>query len=470
MPSSAQPRSPSPDPTAARSAFRGTLVDFVSDPAVDPDARRVVDDGILVVAGGRIEAAGPASALLPALGEVEVVDHRGRILMPGFIDAHVHYPQLEMIASHGEQLLSWLERYTFPTEARFADPTHAARIAEAFLDALLRHGTTTAVVLGTVHRVSADAIFEAARRRGLRLVAGQVMMDRNAPAALCDTPQSAYDDATALIEAWHQRPGSRLSYAVTPRFAATSSPDQLRVAARLRQEHPGVFMHTHWAENRDEIDWVRQLYPGSASYLRVYDDFGLLGPRAVLAHGVHVEPGDVEVLVRTGSTVALCPSSNLFLGSGLFDLPGLRRAGVSVAMGTDVGAGTSLSMLRTLADAYSITQLRRSMTPDGAATPPVSVDEAFYAITRGGARALGLGAQIGSFEPGMEADFVVLHPAATPLLALRSARAQSLDEQLFALMMLGDDRAIEATYVQGRRWVDPARESAVHDAAASVAR
>lgn len=456
MPASAQPRSPSPAQPGARSAFRGTLVDFVGDPAVDPSARRHVEDGIVVVAEGRIDAVGPASALLPGLGDVEVVDHRGRILMPGFIDAHVHYPQLEMIASHGEQLLAWLSRYTFPTEARFADQAHADRVAQAFLDELLRHGTTTAVVLGTVHRVSAEVIFAAARRRGLRLVAGQVMMDRNAPASLCDTPQSAHDDATALIEAWHERPGTRLSYAVTPRFAATSSPAQLEVAAGLYQEHPGVFMHTHWAENRDEIDWVRRLFPEHASYLRVYDDFGLLGPRALLAHGVHVEPDDLDVLRRTGSTVVLCPSSNLFLGSGLFDLARLRRAGVPVAMGTDVGAGTSLSMLRTLADAYSVTQLRRSMLADGAQAPPLSVDEAFYAITRGGARALGLEAKVGSFEPGTEADFVVLDPGATAMLARRTARAESIDERLFALMVLGDDRAIEATYVQGRRWTDPA--------------
>ncbi|MCA9708030.1 MAG: guanine deaminase [Myxococcales bacterium] len=391
----------------------------------------------------------------------EIIEHHGRILMPGFVDAHVHYPQLEMIASYGEQLLQWLERYTFPTERRFGDPAHAAAIAEAFLDELLRHGTTTAVVLGSVHRASADAIFEAAARRGLRLVAGQVMMDRHAPADLCDTPQSAYDDATALIEAWHERPGTRLSYAVTPRFAATSSPAQLEVAARLRREHPGVFMHTHWAENLDEVEWVRQLYPASASYLGVYDDFGLLGPRAVLAHGVHVAPGDLERLAETGSTVALCPSSNLFLGSGLFDLAALQRAGVSIALGTDVGAGTSLSMLRTLADAYKVTQLRRAVAGQPGARP-LSVDDAFHAITRGGARALGLHAHIGSFEPGKEADFVVLDPAATPLLALRTARAESLDERLFALMMLGDDRAVEATYVQGQRWSPrlPAREGA----------
>ncbi|MEM9461337.1 MAG: guanine deaminase [Myxococcota bacterium] len=438
------------DPAVVRAAFRGTLVDFVADPAVDPSARRHVDDGIVVVADGRIEAAGPASALLPGLADVDVVDHRGRILMPGFIDAHIHYPQMEMIASHGEQLLAWLRRYTFPTETRFGDRAYAEGIAEAFLDELLRNGTTTAVVMGSVHPVSAEVIFAAAQRRGLRLVAGQTMMDRNVPESLQDTPQSAYDAAAALIEAWHERPGTRLHYAVTPRFAASSSPAQLRLAAQLRREHPGVFVHTHWAENREEIDWVRQLYPQSASYLRIYDDFELLGPRTVLAHGVHTEPDDLEVLGRTGATVALCPSSNMFLGSGLFDLPRLRRAGVSLAIGTDVGAGTSFSMLRTLADAYKVTQLRRAVydEPDARA---LAVDEAFYLVTLGGARALGFEGSIGRLSPGMEADFVVLDPQATPLLALRTSRAESLDERLFALMMLGDDRAVAATYVQGQR-------------------
>ncbi len=433
-----------------RLAIRGTLVDYVADPAEDEAARRVVEDGVLVIADGLIEARGPADALLSGF-EGPVMDHRGDFVMPGFIDAHIHYPQMEMIASHGEQLLQWLERYTFPTEQRFEDPEHAAAIAEHFLDELLRNGTTTAVVLGSVHRVSADAIFEAADRRGLRLVAGQVMMDRNAPESLRDTPQSAYDDATALIDAWHERPGTRLSYAVTPRFAATSSPEQLRVAAQLRQEHPRVFMHTHWAENRDEVQWVRQLFPDSASYLRVYDDFGLLGARTVLAHGVHVAPGDVDVLRATGSTVAYCPSSNLFLGSGLFDLHGLRQAGVSVALGTDVGAGTSFSQLRTLADAYKVAQLRRALTDDGAGAPSLGVDEALHLVTRGGAGALGLEAKIGTLEVGMEADVVVLDPEATPLLAMRSGRAESVEEQLFGVMVLGDDRAVAATYVGGRR-------------------
>ena len=446
---------PQAHPSSDRIVVRGTLVDYVADPgdvvADDPGARRHIDDGVLVVSGGRIEAHGPAQELLPGLGDVPVVDHRDRIVVPGFIDAHIHYPQLEMIASHGEQLLQWLERYTFPTEQRFSDPAHAATIAEEFLDELLRNGTTTAVVMGSVHRVSADAIFTAAERRGVRLVAGQTMMDRNAPTGLSDTPQSAYDDATALIDAWHQRPGTRLSYAVTPRFAVTSSPEQLRVAARLREEHPSTYVHTHWAENRDEVEWVRRLYPESASYLRVYDDFGLLGPRTVLAHGIHLAPGDVEVLQSTGSAIAHCPSSNLFLGSGLFDLAALRQAGVRIAMGTDVGAGTSFSMLRTLSDAYKVAQLRRVLTDDGANARSLAVDEALYLITLGSARALGLDAHIGSFDVGKEADFVVLDPEATPLLARRASRAESLEEQLFALMMLGDDRVVEATYVQGQR-------------------
>lgn len=434
-----------------RFGVRGTLLDYVGDPAVDPAARRHVEDGLLVVAGGRVEAYGPADDLLAGL-DGPVIDHRGRWVVPGFIDAHVHYPQLEMIASHGEQLLEWLTRYTFPAEERFGEVAHAVAVAAAFLDELLRHGTTTAVVLGSVHRGSAEALFEAARARGMRLVAGQVMMDRNAPPTLCDTPQSAYDDATALIGSWHERPGTRLSYAVTPRFAATSSPEQLRVAGQLRREHPGVFMHTHWAENRDEVAWVERLFPESGSYLRVYDDFGLLGPRAVLAHGIHLAPGDLEVLRESGSAVAHCPSSNLFLGSGLFDLAGMRAAGVPVAVGTDVGAGTSLSLLSTLADAYKVAQLRRALVEGMAGVASMTVDEAFYLATLGGARALGLDEHIGSFEIGKEADFVVLDPRATPLLARRSARAESVEELLFAMMVLGDDRTVAETYVGGRTW------------------
>ena len=437
-----------------RHALRGTLVDVMDSPDGEGPVLRHVDDGVLVIQGGEIVAVGEAATLLPTLGGVDVHDHRGRLLLPGFIDAHLHYPQTEMIGAFGEQLLQWLSRYTFPTEARFADPEHAAAIAERFLDELLRNGTTTAVVLGSVHRSSADAIFEAAAARGLRLVAGQVMMDRNAPENLRDTPQSSYDDGLALIEQWHERPGTRLSYAVTPRFAATSSPEQLQAAARLLQEHPGVFMHTHWAENRDEIAWVKELYPESSSYLRVYHDHGLLRRRSVLAHGVHPAPGDLALLAETGATVAFCPTSNLFLGSGLFDLPGARKAGVHVGLGTDVGAGTSFSMLQTMAEAYKVGQLRRSL-PDAQGVAPLSVAQALYSATLGSARGLGLDAHIGSLEVGKEADVIVLDPKATPLLELRMGRAETVEEQLFALMILGDDRAVEATYVHGRRWRSP---------------
>ncbi len=440
---------------APRRAFRGTLVDFTGDPIAEPGALREVEDGLLVVEDGRVAAAGPAAELLPRWPELEVVDHRGRILMPGFVDAHIHFPQMEMIGAYGEQLLEWLERYTFPTEARFEDPAHAAVIAERFLDELLRNGTTTALVLGSVHREATDVLLGAAARRGLRLVGGRVMMDRNAHESLHDTPQSAYERDKGLIEAWHRRPGSRLSYAVTPRFAVTSSPAQLEVAAQLRREHPDVYVHTHWAENRAEVDWVRTLYPEAETYLDVYHRAGLLGPRTVLAHGIHVEPGDLERLAQTRATVAFCPSSNLFLGSGLFDRHGSREAGVSVAIGTDVGAGTSFSLLRTLSDAYKVSQLRRAGGEAIARAPALTAAEGFYLLTLGGARALGLDEHIGSFTPGKEADFVVLDLGATPLLALRTSRAESLEERLFALMILGDDRAVVATHVQGERWLDP---------------
>jgi guanine deaminase len=339
--------------TAPSRALRGEIVSFDDDPRVSSDALRHWQDGLLVIEAGRIAAVGEASRLLAALPRgMPVEDWRGRLILPGFVDTHIHYPQTDIIASHGEQLLTWLERYSFPIERRFGDPALARETAEFFLDELLRNGTTTALVFATVHPESVEAIFEAAAARRLRLAAGKVLMDRNCPEYLRDTAQSGYDQSLALIRRWHGK--DRLSYAVTPRFAPTSSEAQLEAAAALYRENPGVLMQTHVAENRDEVAWVRKLFPGARSYLDVYYRFELLGPRAVLAHGIYLDDRDRAQLAATGASIAFCPTSNLFVGSGLFNYGKMHAAGARVALATDVGGGTSFSMLRTMHEAYKV--------------------------------------------------------------------------------------------------------------------
>jgi guanine deaminase len=426
-------------------AFRGSLLHCLNDPgghnSIDNAAVEYFEDGLLLVADGRIEKTGPAAALLADLpDDIVIEDYRGKLIVPGFIDCHIHYPQTDLIASYGTQLLDWLETYTFPTESRFADSEHAAEAAGFFIDELLRNGTTTALVLGTVHPQSVDAIFTAAGRRNLRLMAGKVLMDRNCPEYLRDTPDSAYGDSKALIERWHGQ--DRLLYAITPRFAPTSSAEQLQRAGQLAAEHPDTFIHTHVAENRDEVDWVARLFPESRSYLDVYDRFGLLRERAVYAHCLHLDREDRRRVAQTGAAMAFCPTANLFLGSGLFDLAAARELGVRVGLGTDVGGGTSFSQLRVLSEAYKVLQLQ------GQTLAPL---QALYLLTLGSARALYLDDKIGSFATGKEADFVVLDPAATPLLARRMKTAGDITEKLFALIMLGDDRVVAATYVLGQR-------------------
>ncbi len=423
--------------------FRATLLHCRHDPGEgdDPSAWEHLDDGLLVVRQGRIEALGPAPALLERLPAGTVVhDRRGRLIVPGFIDTHVHYPQLDMIAAYGEQLLEWLNRYAFPTERRFADPVHAGEVAEFFLDELLRNGTTTALVFGTVHPASVDALFEAAQERQLRLVAGKVLMDRNCPEWLRDDPDTAYRDSRALIERWHGQ--GRLGYAITPRFAPTSSDAQLSQAGRLAAECPDVYVHTHMAENREEVAWVAKLFPWSQGYLDVYDRFGLVRERSVYAHCIHLSETERQRMAAVGAAMAFCPGSNLFLGSGLFDLASACGHGIRVGMGTDVGAGASFSLLRTLQEGYKVAQLQGQR---------LSPYRALYLATLGGARALYLDDRIGNFAPGKEADFVVLDWGSTPLLDRRCAKAADFTEKLFALLTLGDDRAVAETYVMGQR-------------------
>ncbi|THF66518.1 guanine deaminase [Pseudothauera nasutitermitis] len=426
-------------------ALRAEIVHFLADPAErGADALQHFADGLLVLRDGRVAECGPAADLLATLpADTPVEDLRGRMILPGFVDTHVHYAQTDIIASHGEQLLAWLEKYTFPAERRFADPAHAAEVAGFFCDELLRNGTTTAMAFATVHPASVDALFEAAQARRMRLIAGKVLMDRNCPDFLRDTAESGERESRALIERWHGR--ERLLYAVTPRFAPTSTPAQMDTAGRLFAEYPGLYLQSHVAENRGEVAWVAELHPEARSYLDVYERHGQLGPRSVYAHCIWLDDIDRARMAATGSAMSFCPTSNLFLGSGLFDLERAHALGVRVGLGTDVGGGTSFSMLATLNEAYKVLQLNGQN---------LSAERAFYLATLGGARSLYLDERIGSFAPGREADFIVLDPAATPLLERRLARAETLSERLFALMMLGDDRCIAETHVLGeRRWV-----------------
>jgi guanine deaminase len=432
-------------PPTARTGLlvlRGAVLHFRDDPATRPDGVtwEYFDDGLLIATDGRITHCGEAKALLPALPRGAVVTELGaRLILPGFVDTHTHFVQTDIVAAYGRRLLEWLEDYTFPAERAFADPAHARAVAAFFLDELLRNGTTAALVLGSVHPVSVDAVFEAARSRGMHLAAGKVMMDRHCPDWLRDTAQTSYDDSLALIARWHGV--DRLRYAVTPRFAPTSTDEQLTLAGRLAAEHADVLVQTHLAENQEELAWVKSLYPDARSYLDVYDRFGLVGPRTVLAHGIWLDEADRTRIAESGASIAHCPCCNLFMGSGLFDLDSATTTGVQVAFGTDIGGGTSFSLLRVMHEAYKVAQLRgSSLTPE----------RAFYLATLGGARALGAADRIGNFAPGKEADIVVLDPAATPLLARRMQHAHNLRERLFALMMLGDEHAVERCYVLGR--------------------
>jgi len=415
-------------------AFRGEILSVPDDPAgAGPDAIHHYEDGLLVVEDGLVAYCGPYT---DTFAEAET-EHLPGLIVPGFVDAHVHYPQIECIASHGEQLMQWLERHIFPAEKAFADRAHADEVAAFFLDELLRHGTTSALVFATVHMGSVDALFEEAGKLGLRLAAGKVLMDRNAPAGLRDTAESGY--AESLIARWRGR--GRLGYAVTPRFVPTSSDEQLADAGAVVAAHADVLMHTHLSENQGEIAFVAERFPEAADYLDVYDRFGLVGPRSVFAHCVHMSDRALSRMAEAGSGIAFCPTSNMFLGSGLFDLALADRHGVTIGIGTDIGAGTTLSVLHTLGEAYRTCQLR------GASLDPF---RALHLATAGGARVMGIAARVGALMPGQEADFIVLDAQSTPLLARRSAGA-SLHDRLFALQVLGDDRAIAATYLRGRR-------------------
>jgi guanine deaminase len=394
------------------------------------------------MADGRIVDCGPAADVAPRLPPgTRVVTYANALITAGFVDTHVHYPQLPVIGAGGKPLLEWLSGHTFPAEERYADADYAGRVARVYLQENLRHGITTAAVFCTVHRASVDAFFEAAQALGLRMIAGKVLMDRNAPASLLDTAQRGYDESRALIERWHGT--DRLAYAITPRFAITSTPAQLEAAGTLKRAFPDAYVQSHLAENRAEVELVARTFPDAASYLDVYARHGLTGPRTIYGHGIYLDEADFRLLHDSGTALAHCPTSNCFLGSGLFALHRAAdpRRPVRVGLATDLGGGTSFSMLRTMEAAYEVAQLTGH---------PLSPSGALYLATRGAARALDLEDRIGSVAPGFEADLAILDLHSTPLLAFRMAHASDLDEMLAVQMALADDRAIRATYVAGR--------------------
>ena len=422
--------------------LRGRLLSFRTRPENIQDRASYYfeEDGGILIRAGKIAAIGDFSTISSSVSDVEIVDHRPHLIMPGFVDAHAHMPQMQVIASYGAELLDWLNTYTFPEETKFSDAAHAGRIAGLFLDEMVRHGTTTVAAYCSVHKESADALFSQALSRNMRIIAGKVMMDRNAPDGLRDTPQSGYDDTKALIEQWHGK--GRLHYAITPRFAITSTPEQMEMTGALAREYPHLHIQTHLSENHAEIEFTCELYPQAKDYTDVYAHYGLLGQKTLLGHCIHLSERELDVLSESGSVAVFCPTSNLFLGSGLFNWQGhsRRHKPLRIAAATDVGGGTNYSMLRTMDEAYKVIALQgEKMNPFAA----------FWQITLGNAAALSIDESVGTLDVGTDADIVVLDASATPAMKLRMETVKTLAEELFLLQTLGDDRAVKEVYVAG---------------------
>ena len=426
----------------SRKIIKGRVLSFSENPFknnINYDSFNV-DNKYIYINNGMIESIKSTPLQNPENDKAEWIDHGDHVIMAGFVDAHVHYPQTAIIASWGKRLIDWLNTYTFPEEMRFCDPDYATEIATRYLDFALCNGTTSMASYCTIHPESVDAFFTAAAGRNMCVVAGKTCMDRNAPTGLLDSAQSAYDDSKALIERWQGQ--GRAHYAITPRFSPTSTPDQLDALGALWAEHPACLMQTHLSEQTDEISWVRELFPNTRDYLDTYETFGLLGARGIYGHAIHLEPREIDRMAEVGASAVHCPTSNTFIGSGLFDTAGMLARGINAGLATDTGGGSSFSMLRTMASAYEVAQLR------GVALHPAQL---LWLATCGSARALHLDDQIGNIAPGMAADMVVLDLASTPVIAQRSARAEDIWEEIFPTIMMGDDRAIAATYVAGHK-------------------
>lgn len=428
-----------------KTVVRGPLLTFAGDPYLADPAECVlhIPDALVVMENGRFEAVGPADEILPTLPHDQPIDeYPNHLILPGFIDCHVHYPQTEIIASHGKQLIDWLNNYTFIAEQKFFDRNHATEVARIFLREQLRNGITSACVFCTIFPESVDAIFAEAQQLGMRLMAGKVCMDRNAPAALLDTPDRAYSESKALIEAWHGK--KRMEYVLTPRFAPTSSEAQLEKVGALAREYPDLLIQSHISENIREVAWVKSLFPWARSYAEVYAHFGLIRPRAIYGHGIHLDEAELTMFHEAGASIAHCPTSNFFLGSGYLNVRYVKdtRRPVKVGLATDLGAGTSFSMLQTMNEAYKAAHL------NGSDLPPL---HAFYLATRGSATALGIDHLVGSVAAGLEADLCILNVHSTPVIDFRMRSVATFDEMLFVQMTMADDRAVAATYVGGRK-------------------
>ncbi|MBT0956185.1 guanine deaminase [Alphaproteobacteria bacterium KMM 3653] len=428
-----------------RTLLLGQSLEFTRNPmaaraegAPPEDAARHLSHAGVLIEDGLIGAFGEAATLAARYPEAPIIDYGAGLILPGFVDAHVHYAQTGIIASWGKRLIDWLNDYTFPEERRFADPAYAITLAGRYLDLVLANGTTTVASYGTVHAESVTALFQAALARGMAVVAGKTCMDRNAPDWLTDTPQSAYDDSARLIRRWHGQ--NRATYAVTPRFAPTSSPEQLEVMGALWAENPGTLMQTHLSEQVEEIAWVKDLYPKARDYLDVYETYGLTGPGAVFGHAIHLTDREIAHLSDSGSSVVHCPTSNAFIGSGLFQAARLAKAGITMGLATDTGGGSSFSMLRTMAAAYDISQL---------AGTPLHPAELLWLATAGAAESLQMQDQVGTLAPGSAADIIVLDLNSTPAIAQRAQRAGDIWGALFPTMMMGDDRALRSVWVSG---------------------
>ncbi|WP_169567231.1 guanine deaminase [Sneathiella limimaris] len=425
-------------------ALRGSVLSFTDNPFLAPEEDCYVfeEDGLVVIENGKIKKVGHAPNLLPELSpETKITHYKSGLILPGFIDCHVHYPQIEVIGAYGKQLIDWLNKYTFVAEQKYKDLDYAKQAADLFLRELLQSGTTSASVFCTVAPQSVDAFFETSEKFGMLNLAGKVLMDRNAPEGLLDTAQTGYDQSKALIEKWHGR--GRNLYSLTPRFAPTSTPEQMEMTGALWKEFPGTYLQSHISENKGEIEWVQELFPDCKDYLDVYDHFGQLGERAIYGHGIHLSEREFARLHETGTTLAHCPTSNLFLGSGLFSFEKAYDPArpVHAGLATDVGGGTSFSQLATMSEAYKVAQMRGSS---------LRAFQAFYMATRGAAEALYLTDRVGSIEPGLDADLTVIDLKATPLLEYRLSHAETLHDILFVLMILAEAQSIKATYVGGK--------------------
>ncbi|WP_278583272.1 guanine deaminase [Eikenella corrodens] len=426
-----------------KTTIRSAMLTFKKDPFFHEMDECLVyeSDAVIVMEGGKITQVGRAQDILPSLDGVEIKHYTDSIIIPGFIDSHVHYPQTEIIGAYGEQLLDWLNNYTFIAEQGFKNKEHASEVAKVFLKEQFRNGVTSSTVYCTVFPQSVDAIFEEAEKYDMRIMAGKVCMDRNAPEALLDTPQRAYDESSALIKKWHNK--GRAEYVITPRFVPTSTPEQMEMMQALAAENPDMLIQSHVSENVNEVAWVKDLCPKAKDYTDAYAQYGLVRPRAIYGHGIHLTDRELSVFSETGAAVAHCPTSNFFLGSGCLNVKKLRDKNrpVHVGLATDLGAGTSFSMLQTMNEAYKAAQMN--------GTPYTSL-HSFYLASRGTAEALGLQDKIGTIAVGMEADLTVLNLKSTPIIGYRMKYAKDLEEALFIQMTLGDDRAIAATYVAGK--------------------